>query len=625
MNRPGLPADWDATVRAAERGERATLRVERTSRERHNVLVTPSVPPNVSPTVVLVAEVTGAISLGSGLHPAKLYVVDNTVAPIAWVEVTGDFQVKPLPGQTLAVGDVGVALLVGVSADGEPVYTLGSAGGGDAPDCGIQFMGRDELDCFEARVPAQGEGACANVTATSSNLRLAWDAGESKYLSSTTFTTAAGATTVVLDLSEAEPAVSLTAPGDVVVAGRFSKCVDGWRRYAFYSTDLCGEAPVLDCASCAGGAPRHFTFAFAGGTGDVAPLNSATWNIPYLGGFCLWRDTKTPGQSVTTNPAAVLDMGARTLTLYPTGTLGGESLTYTLDDATDCCGPLAATRTGTVGISGASPSTLTLNPVGPCVRTRCQTHVFYVDVKCGDCPLIPTVCCSDGGFPSSLCVTLRANGSCGLGTITEVHRDLPYRGLLDGKHTWYTARINPIDHWCGLSDGGFVTNEVAWVFVVWCDGTHMRYDLVLIVDAASNVGGTSPHYSAIAADMGLVGTYDFVGSNGVGGGRLIDTSSPACDDDAILADDGTALYGNWHANGTDYQPSGSSGGAQCFPSSGDISWKLTKGACGGDAPAEMMMMMAPGGAALPCCGDRDLWPPFRAAGGTTSPPQSSPA
>lgn len=176
------------TGATASRMGRATLRVERTTRERHNVTPPAGVGPAAfAGAVVWVVEVTGDLSPGSGLHPAKLYRVDNEATPIAWVEVTGAFYVKPLPGQSLADGDVGVALLVGVH-DGAPVYSLRGGGTGAPSSACDDLHAIRAADCVQFSVGASPGTAVVG----------GWDATEGGWLADDLVPTGDGDSALIL-------------------------------------------------------------------------------------------------------------------------------------------------------------------------------------------------------------------------------------------------------------------------------------------------------------------------------------------------------------------------------------------------------------------------------------------
>ena len=209
----------DATTRAAERGERATLRVERTSRENHNRLVGPAAAVDAAQPVTLVVRVTGAMS-DNGLHPAKLYLLDSAPQlndppdPIVWMEVTGDFNVKPMPGQTLATDDTGVAVLVG-SYGGAPVYSLGGPAPANPSVCRSMLVGKGADSAFTGTIPA-GVGKCSNVGPETIYFAYDESAGTGYWGGwvSTSFTTRAGDTTATVFLDEyGEPAAILEADG----------------------------------------------------------------------------------------------------------------------------------------------------------------------------------------------------------------------------------------------------------------------------------------------------------------------------------------------------------------------------------------------------------------------------
>lgn len=256
--------EWETTTRAAERGDRATLRVERTSREKHNVLVGPAITPPAAPdAVVLVVEVTGDLS-DNGLHPAKLYRLDSMPQlndppdPIVWVEVTGDFNVKPMPGQTLATGDTGVAVLVG-SYGGAPVYSLGGPPAASPTNCRSMLVGKGADSALTGVIPA-GVGKCSNVGPAT--VYMAYDAalvatniGYWGGWVSTPFTTRQGATTAAVYLSDrADPTALLSSSagsgGAVERPMTFLGC-DSLGRMRFVTFDClwCDDVWVGPCGS----------------------------------------------------------------------------------------------------------------------------------------------------------------------------------------------------------------------------------------------------------------------------------------------------------------------------------------------------------------------------------------
>ncbi|HYH66390.1 MAG TPA: hypothetical protein VD866_16980 [Urbifossiella sp.] len=377
------------TPSSAARVGRATDRVERTTRERHNVTRDTAFPrPIFTPTVVLVAEVTGPKSLGSGLHPARLHQADSTAAPIEWQAVTGDYHVLPMPGQTLAEGAKGVALLVGVH-EGAPVYSLGGPASGICRETLAKLLPTSRVT-FAVQ---EGHGWCAEIAAKSI---AGWrpDPDVEKWYSLGTFPTKLGDTslTYLFDDNTGAPVVLLTATtGEgsgattVIKPLTYIGCADGCPEFEARPLLWCDSRPVTDCDQCPGGAPRRYRTTLAGGTGGYAVLNGEHTFEHDAG--CAWLLT-TPG---FIGSAQWVDQGGgeRQLQTQIGHVASSAFVSWSgpfVSTSADCCAAVAGTEYADFdpgsGGAGDTPALPTVAAVGPCVSERCGDNTFRVRVCC---------------------------------------------------------------------------------------------------------------------------------------------------------------------------------------------------------------------------------------------------
>lgn len=167
--------------------------VDRTGRD--NLNLTPVFPPATAlgfrpggpnGSVVWAAKVTSSASGGSGLHDGQLYLADPDAGPANWAALPDPILIQPLPGQTLAVGDVGVAVRVGAH-DGQAVYTLGGVGAEPAAarSC-VAHLPRRPTQCLTIEVTDR-RGYCAAGAGGESNpadqtFPAGWSAAEGGWL-----------------------------------------------------------------------------------------------------------------------------------------------------------------------------------------------------------------------------------------------------------------------------------------------------------------------------------------------------------------------------------------------------------------------------------------------------------
>ena len=384
----------------------ATLRVERQTREGYNF--TPpaqSGPHHYTPTKMMVARVTGDLSPGNGLHPAKLYYLDSApqlnVPPddIVWEEVvpdenTGSFAIKPQPDQTLGIGDQGIALLAGVLGD-TTIYTITGGTVSLGSDCLKKIVGVKTTDCFDFEVQT-GADRCANITGTL--LKARYSATSDKWFSTGVFQTAYGDTRLRLEFAadDGDPVVfATTGEGGSGSSAekplRFLRCINGWSEFIGRPSPWCDSVPVTTCTMAPAGAPQRYRVSIAGGTSEFNAFNGV-WDSLYASG-CAWSITKG---TVTCLVQWVNTSGSLrqfSVTMTDSGTGAGATWLGTIESSTEktgCEGLTLLTLDSSTG-TGTVPSTPEVGALGPCVDLPCAGAVLTVRVRCASCAP-PTGC-----------------------------------------------------------------------------------------------------------------------------------------------------------------------------------------------------------------------------------------